>query len=356
MRRWIVVICCLAGFNAGAQTVPDTLQAFGSSPDLYIYHTVQKGETFFSLGRMFHISPYEVAKANGLTFDSTLHLYSYVKIPLTNNNFNQQTNETDQPGFAPVFHKVVQGETLYHIGQEFNKVPLQNIQAWNHLSNNNVDLGKYLVIGFVRYDQDAVINHPETNLAVASQPVENTQSSQPIKTDNNSHSAPVNNSNTTTSNTKNIIIPAPIMTRADSGIITNHSIATRDTFNNMANSVTDNNSPFESAYLQETSSTNTPDSIRGAGSWFSSNIPPGSKKYYVLFDSAARGEVIKIINPLNGKFIYAKVLDVIPKLGENVNIVVKISDAAQQDLGVMTQRFFCQVDYAKESNTPAQTQ
>lgn len=44
-------------------------------------HTVSNGETLYSLGRKYGVSPFVIADANGLSHDSSLHIGQKVKIP-----------------------------------------------------------------------------------------------------------------------------------------------------------------------------------------------------------------------------------------------------------------------------------
>ena len=84
---------------------------------------------------------------------------------------------------------------------------------------------------------------------------------------------------------------------------------------------------------------------KGPGTWFRSNAIVGSGKYYALHNTAPRGTIVKVTNPLTGKSIYAKVLDVIPQLKANANLIIKLSDAAQDALGINEARFYCELSY-----------
>ncbi len=57
-------------------------------------------------------------------------------------------------------------------------------------------------------------------------------------------------------------------------------------------------------------------------------------KYYCLHNTAPAGSIVKITNTANGKAVYAKVLDLIPDLKQNNNLVVRLSNAAATELGI----------------------
>lgn len=107
-------------------------------------------------------------------------------------------------------------------------------------------------------------------------------------------------------------------------------------------------SPFEASYKEQTDNGTKVTVQKGAGTWFKSNVAAGSGRFYALHATAGRGTIIKVINPVNGKFVYVKVLDTIPKLGNNYNIVIKVSDAAMQALGTQQARFWCELQYQKK--------
>lgn len=106
-------------------------------------------------------------------------------------------------------------------------------------------------------------------------------------------------------------------------------------------------SAFAGLFQAQTQGNQLIENKRGAASWFKSNIKPGSTKYYALCDSLPRGTVVKVINPINQRFIYAKVLAPIPKSKENYNLIIKLSDAAKKDLKITEQRFWSKIAYPK---------
>lgn len=58
-------------------------------------HTVRGGETLFSLGRKYGVSPFVIADANGFSHDRGLHIGQKVKIPGANHATSQVVAEAD---------------------------------------------------------------------------------------------------------------------------------------------------------------------------------------------------------------------------------------------------------------------
>ncbi len=111
------LVLCVAG---GVQA-QDRVQVQGTTPDLYVLHTVKKGETFYSLGRSYGVSPKEIASENNISFEQGLQLGQQVKVPLNNTNFSQKADGPTNG--TPVYHKVEEKETLYRLSVNHNKVP-----------------------------------------------------------------------------------------------------------------------------------------------------------------------------------------------------------------------------------------
>ncbi|SFV35892.1 LysM peptidoglycan-binding domain-containing protein [Thermoflavifilum thermophilum] len=355
----IILFCLFVIRLASAQAIVHEQQT-SSQPDearLFIEHRVMPGETWFRLGQIYRLNPALIARANGMTTDSALRLYTQIKIPLLAENFIQP-HQVPSAGYQPVFHQVKPGETLYHISRLYPSATVEDLRNWNHLSGNDIRSGQLLVVGFMRFNADALpfSSTASHNMRILQSSVDDS----------------IRPANRNTTSLLGVIAPKPAVhghippplpaapetthfsLAQNTSLPINETVASSEVNRQAVSSVStvssanaeNQVSPFLDDYLQQSRQQGWKQAeIRGAGGWFSSNIPPSSRKYYVLFNQAPRGQIIQITNPLNGKSIYAKVLDGIPKLGENANLIVKISDAAQKDLGTTQDKFFCIVHY-----------
>ena len=68
-------------------------------------------------------------------------------------------------------------------------------------------------------------------------------------------------------------------------------------------------------------------------------------RFYCLHDAAPRGSVIKVTNPATGKWIYAKVLDIMPDLKQNNDLAIRLSNAGAEALGAGESNFICTINY-----------
>ena len=90
-------------------------------------HTVQKGETLYSIARSLGLRPEDLMTYNGITDPTKLQAGQRLKIP---------DSGTANPG-GIVFYKAVRGDTLYGIARKFS-VTVGAIQEANSLQANYV--------------------------------------------------------------------------------------------------------------------------------------------------------------------------------------------------------------------------
>lgn len=324
-----IMSLAVLGLCTGVVKAQDTLQVQGTSPNLYISHVVKKGENFYSLGRAYGLSPKVIAAANNLSLDKGLQLGHSVHIPLDNANFSQKA-EANSAGYnKPVYHKVSEKETLYRVSVNHNKVALDNIRRWNGFSGDGLKKDSYLIVGWMKGNGAAapVIAKNETPAPVVTSTPASTPATAPVR------EVPAAQPAAETKEPKDPVKkenPAP----AENTVTHTPAPSTPAPVNTSGN--------FEEIYEQQTKGGKKVTSEKGPGTWFKSNAVG---KFYALHNTAARGTILKVTNPLNGKAIYAKVLDVIPQMKSNAGLIVKLSDSAMQALGSNETRFYCELSY-----------
>jgi len=316
------LVLCVAGASA-----QDMLQVQGTSPNLYVTHMVKKGETFYSLGRAYSLSPKDIATENSISFEQGLQLGQQVKIPLTNNNFTQQG---EAGAGTPVYHKVEEKETLYRLSVNHNKVPLDNIRHWNNLSGDGLKKDSYVIVGFLKGGGGA----PVASTPAPSTPPPASTTPPPAATP---APAPV-----TPAPAPKPEPAAPVATTPSPAATTPEPVKAPEP-KPAASTSSSSGASFESLYNQQTNNGKNTSTEKGPGGWFKSNAAPG--KYYALHNTAQRGTIIKVTNPLNGKSIYAKVLESIPQIKQNAGLIIKLSDSALEALGTNDAKFYVELNY-----------
>ena len=345
MKRLLIVLF-LAPFFVAAQNKALVIE--GIAPNLYVSHTVAPKENYYSIGRIYNISPKEIAPFNKLVLDSGLSLGRKLKIPLSPANFLQSGNPAADEVLIPVYHIVQGKEGLYRVSANYNKLPLETIKQWNNLKAEAVSNGTALIIGYLKVKKDL---SPLANLAKAMPPVnpvkaagdpdkvvaikEAPKAGQPkeplpaVKGTPKEKPALAKKIKKEPIEETVIKEPAP-----EKKVLTNTS---PKKFNGGA---------FKPDYEKQTNNKDVSGET-GEAAIFKSTSGWEDGKYYCLHNTSSPGTIVKVTNTSNGKSIYAKVLDVIPDITQNSGLLLRISNAAAEELGAADGKFDCSLSYSK---------
>jgi LysM repeat protein len=301
------------------------LQIEKERSQLFITHTVTAKETLYSLGRMYDLSPKEIAAANKLKTDAGIQIGQHIKIPLKKSNFVQAAFKTKK-GMQPVYHTIKKGDNLSKLSKRYNKVKEAQLKKWNNLSKNTIRPGQEIIVGYVKINS----NGPSVNKdeAVASKAKTKPDSSKTIA------KAPA----------KEVpaFIPDPIAASAQqeqsSGkMVTNANTKTETG----AQAVTVANTLSGEGYFSGDYSINAANAqekkLNGTAATFKSTSGWSDKKYYILINEVAPETIVKIT--ANGRSVYAKVLEALPDLKDNKNLICRLSNAAASVLGITDAKF-----------------
>jgi LysM repeat protein len=180
---FIALLTCLS-VTIWAQT---PLHVQGMSPNLYLNHTVVVKDNWYSIGRLYNLSPKELAPFNDLPMDKPLEIGQQLRIPLTATNFSQDNQKLADEVFVPVYYVVKEREWMYRISQNNNKVPIEKLEQWNNLTNGDIKPGLDVIVGYlkIKSSQSPLAAHAaavRTSPAVAktTEPVQ--KSSEPLAT------------------------------------------------------------------------------------------------------------------------------------------------------------------------------
>lgn len=332
-------------------------------------HKVTAKETLFSIGRQYNIHPRELAEYNHLPYPSGLKLGQVLKIPASksmtalpkeekNTKTEKSNSEPAQPEIkpvvsaavvpvqkketekqtlvkTPVYHTVAAKETLYHLSKKF-KLPVDEIKKLNHLKSDGLKPGTKLLVG---YTQQKKATAPKEEILVSETTVE--------LADTKTQPAPVK----AVPAEKPVVVEKPVVEvtpqtdpiqspPAEPIPVKAFEPSTEPTHANAR--LTEG---FFKAEFQKLPETGTRKETSGTGSIFKTENGWSDSKYYCLFNQAAPGTIVKITRTDNGAVIYAKVLDVIPDMTKNKDLVIAISNAGAQKLGITQDKFDCSIQY-----------
>jgi LysM repeat protein len=328
----------------------DKLQVEGVSPGLYLTHKVAPKENYYSIGRIYNVSPKDIAPFNNLQLEKGLSLGQAIKIPLNSSNFYQSGNAEGDETFVPVYHKIKEKEGLYRVAKNHNDLPLETLKQWNNITGDAVKNGVQLVVGYLKVKKElsslaqngigasigstAIVVTEEKKTAVpevVNPPVvkKATEKTKPKDVEKPARVAEVK---TVVTAEKVIAKPEKITPPAESKKTTREKNT--------------NDADFKALYESQIKNAEVTEATGDAGV-FKSTSGWADKKYYCLHNSASPGTIIKITNPANGNIVYAKVLDTIPDIKKNEGVLLVISNAAADALGTAEGNFSCSIKYSR---------
>jgi LysM repeat protein len=321
----------------------------GETPNLFLDHKVAPKENYYSIGRIYNVSPKEVAPFNNLVLENGLSLGQRLKIPLVASNFLQLGEALEGEVLVPLYHIVNGKESLYKISTLYNKVPIETLKKWNSLKANGIANGTKLIVGYLKIKKEL---SPLSNMAkvkpadevtskveaavkpvvVAKEPI----NSEPIK--------PVETAKKTAG------VNLPVAEKVSTEPIATKVVKEAAPVNQVPKTVglvkDFKGGVFKSDYEEQVRKGELTFE-KGEVGLFKSNSGWEDGKYYCLHNSSNPGTIIKITSNLTGISVYAKVLDLIPDIKQNSGLLIIISNAAAQELGMGDGKFDCSLNYKK---------
>ncbi len=311
----IIVFCSYISFS-------QQLLIQSNSKGLFLNHTISAKENFFAVGRMYGVSPKDIATFNGIDMNKGLIAGQTIMIPLNATNFSQATAKG-----IPVFYTVGQKEGLYRVSLKNNKVLMANLRKWNKLANDNITTGQKLVVGYLNTTETP----PPSDVARVEAPVktgvapakeeEKKEAPQSINPVAEKKSEPI--SEPQQSNTVASTAPANTSRQSASGV-----------------------GYFKSQFdLQSRKNASNKDQTVTTGI-FKTTSGWQDSKYYALMDNIEPGTIIRVVNPSNNKSIYAKILGEMSGIRQNQGLELRLSNAAASALEVsQMDKFVVRINY-----------
>lgn len=366
----------VAGDSIGVERVGDKT---------FILHKVTPQETLFGISRRYQVPVGEIQNANEV-LKQGLKIGQTIRIPYIEKNAIP-TGST--------LHKVNPGETLFSISKKYG-VSVDSLKQWNKLQGNDLSVGQALIVK----ETGLASTTPASNqapVATASTTVATTKSTTPSVTENKPASQPKPvEKKKEEPKTK----PEPAKTTSPAAGITanstpitpgewiSHTVKQGETLFSLSsqygssveeliqwNALTSNNlrsgqiikvgrapegpstvpvvgTPKVAVSTVEMKVEPTPENTSGG---FKNITETGQaeliegtgshKKYLVLHRTAPVGSIMRVKNEENDMTIFARVVGTLPETGDNSKLVIKLSQAAFDQLKAVNQRFPVEVLY-----------
>ena len=311
----------------------------------YVEHRVAPKEGLYPLSRMYNIHPRHIAAYNKQDYNKGLDIGQLMQIPLTDTNFSKTANKG-----VPVYYTTIQKETLVNVSVKTSKASLGNIRTWNNLSNDNIDAGVKLIIGFLITDemQDRVVAIQDNKKVT----------SPPVVTEKKEAVAEVKKAEPEVKKEEPKKIVAEIKKETPAVVIEEPKkieperkkeiteivketpkIEVEEIVEEGAGFFKNNFNQQINQILISKDQTLTSSIFKTANGW-------QDAKYYLLINGVEPGTIVKITNPGNNKVLFAKVLYGLDAMRQNQGLDIRISDAAAAALSISeTDKFIVKVNY-----------
>lgn len=350
----------------------------------FVLHRVTQGETLFSISRRYKASVGEIQSSNE-SLKQGLKTGQTIRVPYI---------LASQAPAGSAFHKVAPGETLFSISKKYG-ISVDSLKQWNKLLGNDLSVGQALVVkdvAPVTPPQEVVIQQAPVTTAstqvASAKPATTTMPEKKVEEKRvEKKPEPVKSSQTSekpTIETKPAVTTAPIVP----GEWISHTVKQGETLFSISsqynssvedlikwNALSSNNlrsgqvikvgrapegpstvpivgepkvasAPSEmtveptientSGGFKNVKETGQAEVIEGTG---------GHKKYLVLHRTAPVGSIMRVKNEENDITIFARVVGILPETGDNSKLVIKLSQAAYDQLRAVNARFPVEVLY-----------
>ena len=301
------------------------LSVEGTSGNLYLTHSAAAKENYYSIGRIYNISPKEIAPYNKLVLEKGLSLGQQIKIPLKE-NFTQSAETGADEVLVPLYHTVTAKETLTALSARYNKVPAASLKTWNGMKSDALAPGQDVIVGYLKVKKEL---SPLANKAVTVPATKPEILSE--------EKAVVKKEEAKTAVTPPLVKQQPVVKTEP--VTENKPVEKPPVVQQPVNAKDFKGGVFNALY-NESGKTET-----GTAGVFKSLSGWEDGKYYCLTNAAEQGAVVKITDKATGRFVYAKVLDVMPDLKQNTALVVRVSNAAADAIGAGADNFECTINY-----------
>lgn len=360
MRSKVIAVSLISlFFMKTVRSQSDELIIQGQTGHLYLQHTVVAKENWYSIGRLYNLSPAVLAPYNKLTMKQPLSIGQQLQIPLTTVNFSQNGQKAAGESLVPLYHVIQEKEWMYRISVNHNRVPITSLEKWNNINKDQVRAGMHIIVGYLKVKTalSALAARTGGNVVVTGtpgsvKPAANADAGvpagvAPVEKRTVSNVPPTSNAGKQTAtagrstfNQGDSVAAKPAEKPADRPAET----VVKPVEKPADKPVSASGKSFNGGFFKN-DFTDGAKSAEGAAGTFKSSSGWQDGKYYALMNNVPVGTIVRVTVASSGKIVYAKVLGQLPDMKESAGLTIRISNAAAGELGEGEGRFNVSVRY-----------
>ena len=296
--RYLITILIVGfiGMSLMAETNVQHVTATYDENGAYIFHSMKKGQTLYRVSKIYGFDLEEILALNADIDIEDIATHQKIQMPFSTENARFPNTYTRMYDLQPIKYQVQKGETLYQMKRSFFGPSIQQLMLWNRMEDVSLNVGQWLIVGYIDRDESFIL--PEEPLYVRS------------------------NSKTGVKSSKEVLSSNAVM------MDIYHKYPKGDWISRY-NALKNRNAPKRFN--------------KGKANRMSTTL--GKDKNYALHSYAPIGTIIRVVNPMNKRVVYCKVIGQLPDTGNNNNIVVKLSQNATKQLKAIDAEFLVTMDY-----------
>ena len=116
----------------------------------YIIHSLEKGQTLYSLARFYGLSVEELYYYNQGLQDKHASIGTDIKVPIPNRSLRRfLDSDVDVRDYVPVYYIVGKGDTFYGIAVRQFRITVDELMERNNMQDTYLHLGQTLLVGWM---------------------------------------------------------------------------------------------------------------------------------------------------------------------------------------------------------------
>lgn len=329
--RIIVLAFILVISNQVRSTPADSVRMEQRNGKYYVIHEVEEKETLYGVARRYGSSVSEVVKANGI-LNNSIDIGQVLSIPIQQEIVDEpiQQPTKDNSSDSTAIHIVQKGETLYSISRAY-RLTVDELKKMNSLETNTLALGDKLLVS--SQEGAKSVAPTATEKKELDKSLEGFETYQ-VQTGETLRMISGKLGNTTDSlrlwnslKSDYLEIGQKLLYKAVSDTIVSSTQSKNE------DRVETDEKGFERIYEQGVAA--VIEDIR-------------TKKFLALHRSLPIGTKLEVRNIMNNKVVHVKVVGKLPDTGLNKDLLVRLSEKAFDQLGILDKKSQVEISYYKK--------